>query len=205
MSPRALRLHLRARRVPAAAVGVAVVTLLAWRSGSWLMERPFLSDDQARIPVSALGTLVVAGVLTTTLGSPDEGLDRSTPTPWPWVRTAHVLAAALLGGGVLACAGLSRPELFGASTLARGVVGLVGLGALAATVVPARAAWVVVLSYASLVYVAAPREHGGAAAWWAWPMQPAAQTASFVAAGLLLAAGVVVHAVVGARATTDVE
>lgn len=205
MSRRWLVLHLRARRATSAALGLAVVTALAAWCGSWLMERPFLSGEQARIPVAALGTLAVAGLLATTLGGPDEWLDRSTPAPWRRIRAAHLLVAAGLGGATLALAGLRQPEWYGAPVMARGVVGLLGLAAVTAAVTGARTAWLAVLVYASTVYLAAPRTPGGAAAVWAWPMQPASETASFVTAAVLFGVGLAVHAVLGARPTTDVD
>lgn len=205
MTARWLILHLRARRVPAATASVGVITLLASWTGTWLMERPFISDEQARIPVAALGTLAVAGVLATTLGSPDEWLDRSTPTPWLRIRAAHLVIAASLGGLTLATAGLSQPEFFGAPAMARGVVGLLGMAALSAAVIGARASWLAVLVYASTVYLAAPRTPGGTAAVWAWPMQPTRITTSFIAAGVLFTAATAVHAAFGARPTTDAD
>ncbi len=205
MSRRWLVLHLRSRRVPGAVAATGAITLLSWWAGSWLMSRPFLSADQARIPVSALGALAVAGVLAAKLGSADEWLDRSTPSPWRTIRAIHLLVAAALGAAMLALAGLRQPALFGAPTMARGVVGLLALGAIAASVVGARAAWMVVLGYASTVYLAAPRTAGGPAAVWAWPMQPATIGVSFVTAAVLLGVALVVHAAFGARPTTDAD
>jgi hypothetical protein len=197
---RPLHLYLRTRWVPAAAAAVVVTALVARWAGEWLMSRPFLAHEQARIPVSALGALVVAGALATTLDRAHEWLERSTPAPWRRIRAAHLLVAAGLGGAALAASALSRPEDFGAPAMARGVVGLLGLGALAATVTGGRAAWIVILCYASTVYLAAPREPGGAAGVWAWPMQPTDVRASYVTAGVLLVAGIAVHAVIGTRA-----
>lgn len=205
MTARWMVLHLRAHHVPAAVAGVGAITLLASWSGNWLMERPFITHEQARIPVAALGTLAVAGILATTLAGPDEWLSRSTPAPWRRIRAAHLLLAAGLGASVLATAGLNQPAFFGAPAMARGVVGLLGLAALAAAVIGARAAWLAVLTYASTVYLAAPRTHGGAAAVWAWPMQPTRITTSFVAAGVLFTAAIAVHSAFGARPTTDAD
>lgn len=205
MTARWLLLHLKARRIPAAAAGIGLITLLAAWAGAWLMERPFISEEQARIPVASLGTLAVAGVLATALDSPDEWLDRSTPAPWQRIRATHLLLVAGLGAPVLATAGLNQPEFFGAPAMARGVVGLLGMAALSATVIGARASWLAILACTSTVYLAAPRTPGGTAAVWAWPMQPTRITTSFIAAGVLFAAATAVHAAFGARPTTDAD
>lgn len=205
MTARWLVLHLRGRHMPAAASGVGVIALVAFRAGSWLMERPFLTHEQARIPVSALGTIAVAGVLATTLGGPDEWLERSTPAPWRRIRAGHLSAVAVFGALALGAAGLNESEFFGAPALARGVVGLLGLAALAAVVTGARASWFVVVGYASTIYLAAPRIPGGPAAVWAWPMQPTRITVSFVTAGALFAVAVAVHAAVGVRPSTGAD
>lgn len=198
-------LSTRARRLPAAALIVVIVAALVWWTGTWLMNRPFLAAEQARIPVSALGTLIAAGALSATLAGSDEWLDRSTPAPWRTIRAAHLLLTAGLGAVIVGSAGLSQPQFFGAPAMARGVIGLLAIGALASLWTGARAAWIVVLAYASTVYLAAPRTPGGFAAIWAWPMQPTAVAPSFVMAGVLLTAALVVHSCRGSRPSSDVN
>ena len=150
-------------------------------------------------------TLIAAGALSATLAGPDEWLDRSTPAPWRAIRAAHLLLTAGLGAVVVGSAGLSQPQLFGAPAMARGVIGLLAIGALAALWTGARAAWTVVLAYASTVYLAAPRTPGGFAAIWAWPMQPSTIATSFVTAGVLLLGAIAAHSLRGSRPGTDVD
>ena len=205
MNLRWLTLYLRGRRLPAAALTVVTVAVLAWWTGTWLMDRPFLADEQARIPVSALGTLIAAGALSATLAGPDEWLDRSTPAPWRTIRAAHLLLTAGLGAVVVGSAGMSQPQFFGAPAMARGVIGLLAIGALASLWTGARAAWIVVLAYASIAYLAAPRTPGGFASVWAWPMQPTSVNTSFITAGALMAIAAAVHSLAGSRPTSDTE
>ncbi|WP_224058426.1 hypothetical protein [Streptomyces kanamyceticus] len=71
----------------------------------------------------------------------------------------------------------------------RNVLGDVGLVAGAAALIGARLSWLPVLAYGSAVYLAAP-DPGGAAALWAWLMQPGPQGASWaVACGLFVCGG----------------
>lgn len=200
VSGRLLRLHLRARRAPTFLAGVGVVAVLAWIGGNWLASRPYFDGPAARIPVVTLAPLLGATLLAPTLGGADEELERGTPLPWPRWRLGHVLLGATLIGGTLMLAGLRTPEVFGAYALLRNTLGCVGLVAGAAVLLGARLAWVAAFGYVCAVYAAAPRQIGGAAGVWAWPVQPSAVGSSWVVALVLLVVGTAGYRRWGARA-----
>ncbi|MEO3746949.1 hypothetical protein [Plantactinospora sp. B5E13] len=200
MTGRLLRLHLRARGAPTFLVGVGVVAVLAWLGGNWLASRPYFDGPAARIPVVALAPLLGATLLAPTLGGADEELERGTPLPWPRWRLGHVLLGATLIGGTLVLGGLRRPEVFGAYALVRNTLGCAGLVAGAAVLLGARLAWVVAFGYVCAVYAATPRQVGGAAGVWAWPVQPSTVEVSWLVAVGLFVVGTVGYLCRGNRA-----
>ncbi|MET9519789.1 hypothetical protein [Streptomyces sp. NPDC002994] len=63
----------------------------------------------------------------------------------------------------------------------------------------ARLSWLPMTLYGGAVYLAAPRTPGGAAAVWAWWMQPGPQVAAWVVAGVAFVTGVALYVRRGAR------
>ncbi|WP_427164110.1 hypothetical protein ACQF4J_00225 [Streptomyces sp. C1-1] len=84
----ALTLYVRSRRGPA-----ALGTALAGAVTAWLLAA--VSDQKSQVTgvVLPLTVLVLVAVLTTTLGGPDDALDRTAARPWGWLRMAHLAAA----------------------------------------------------------------------------------------------------------------
>ncbi|MEV0729537.1 hypothetical protein [Polymorphospora sp. NPDC050346] len=199
MTGRLLLLHLRARGGPAFAAGLVVVTALAWAGGSWLISRPYFDGPAARIPVVALTPLLGALLLAPTLAGAGDELERGTPAPWRHWRAGHVLAAVVVIGTPLALTGLHAPEVFGAYALLRNTLGCVGLVAGAAVLLGARLAWLPAFGYVCAVYGAVPRQVGGAAGIWAWPVQPSGVEASWAVAVALFVAGSASYLWYGAR------
>lgn len=201
MSPRALRLHLRARGGAGFTVGLAAVAVLACATAQWLSTRPSFDGPGARVPVVVFAPLLAALLLGPTLAGADEDLERGTPVPWRRWRAAHVLLAAAAIGGVLALAGLPAPDVFGAHALIRNALGCTGLVVGAAVLLGARLAWLPAFCYVCGAQAAAPRQPGGAAGVWAWPVQPSTVGVSWWAAGALFVIGAVGYLTVGARRT----
>ncbi|MEO3930041.1 hypothetical protein ABGB07_40265 [Micromonosporaceae bacterium B7E4] len=189
MNRRLLLLHTRARGGPAFLLGVAVVALLAWIAGSWLASRPYFDGPAARIPVVALAPLLGVLLLAPTLGGADEELEHSTPLHWPGWRAGHLLLGVASIGAVLALTGLRAPGVFGAYALVRNTLGYAGLVAAAAVFLGARLAWLPAFGYACAVYAATPRQVGGFAGVWAWPLQPSSVTASWLTVAVVFVPG----------------
>lgn len=191
-------LHLIARGVPAFLVGLAVVAVLAWAAGGWLVSRPYFGGAVARIPVVALAPLLAAVLLGPSLAGADEDLERGTPLPWRVWRACHVLLAALLCAAVLSLAGLADPHTFGAYALVRNTLGHTGLVVGAAALLGVRLAWLPVFCYGCAVYAAAPRGTDRVTAIWAWPVQPSSATVSWLVVGVLFVAGTAAYVLLGA-------
>lgn len=199
MTGRLFRLHLRARGAPTFLVGIVVVAVLGWVAASWITSRPYFDDAASRIPVVALAPLLGAMLLAPTLGAVDEELERGTPLSWPRWRLGHVLLGTALVGGTLALTGLRAPEVFGTYALLRNTLGCVGLAAGGALLLGARLAWLPAFGYVCAVYAATPRQVGGAAGVWAWPVQPSGVPSSWLVAAALFVLGVVGYLCRGAR------
>ncbi|MEQ4304434.1 hypothetical protein ABNF97_24175 [Plantactinospora sp. B6F1] len=189
MNGRLLLLHTRARGGPAFALGVAVVAPLAWAAGSWLASRPYFDGPAARIPVVALAPLLGVLLLAPTLGGADEELERGTSLRWPGWRAGHILLGVASIGAALALTGLHAPGVFGAYAMVRNTLGYAGLVAAAAVLLGTRLAWLPAFGYACAVYAARPRQIGGVAGVWAWPLQPSGVTASWLTVAVLFIFG----------------
>ncbi|GGM57066.1 hypothetical protein GCM10011608_47390 [Micromonospora sonchi] len=194
MSARLLRLHLTARGVPKFAVGLAVVTVLAWSAGSWLASRSYFNGALARVPVVALAPLLAAILVAPTLGGADDDLERSTPLRWRAWRAGHVLLAGLAIAAALSLAGLREPHAFGAYALVRNTLGCTGLVAGAAALLGVRLAWLPAFGYVCAVYAAVPRQTDPATALWAWPVQPSTSATSWLPVVALFGLGVAAYA-----------
>lgn len=83
--------------------------------------------------------------------------------------------------------------------MVRNALGATGVAAASAALIGARLSWLPMTVYGSAVYLAAPDTAGGAAAVWAWPMQPGPQGAAWAVALTAYVIGAVLLAVRGAR------
>ncbi|MGW3242473.1 hypothetical protein [Streptomyces sp. NPDC001070] len=198
-TPSLLSLYARSRGLPGAAAVLAVLFAVSRWSADWLVARPFF-DTGARVPVVVLAPLLAAAVTGVSLHTHSGELERGSPLPWWRWRAVHLLA--LTGSAVLwlGVAVPGDPQHFGAPTMIRGVLGFTGLAAAGAAVLGARLSWLPPVLYGGSAYLAAPRTPGGAAAVWAWSMQPGPQPAAWATAAVLFAAGAVLVAVRGPAA-----
>ncbi|THA22603.1 hypothetical protein E6R18_33635 [Streptomyces sp. A1277] len=191
-------LYLRSRAVPRTAAALLCVALLAAWAAHWLQAQPYF-DHGARVPVLVLAPLLVSSAIGTGLYAAADELDRTAVRPWWPRRLAHLLALTVPAAAALALAVPGHPEAFGAPGMIRNVLGATGVTAASAALIGARLSWLPMTVYGAAVYLAAPRTPGGAAAVWAWPMQPGPQVWAWVVASAVFAAGAALYAVRGAR------
>lgn len=191
--------HVRARwldLVALAAVAVALVCGWAARWASAQEELVRADGSLVRLPVVALGSVVVAVLLSVGLHGAEPELEASTPRLSAARRGAHALLAAVLGCAATAAA-MPHVQEFGAAAMVRDVVGLLGLVLLATVLAPPALSWAPALGYGTLVFLAGPRGTAHGAPWWAWTLQAGGPDPSWLVAGALLGAGVVAYAVRG--------
>ncbi len=191
-------LHLRSRRVPAAllalaASGGALRAVLQWH----LMSGGVL-EQQGPLVIEAAAALLIA----ITAHSPFGEAERATGRWLPYLRlgTALALTGFAVGALQLGVAGASLPG--GVLMLARNVIGITGVGLLAALVTGGLLAWIPCLGYLGFA------EYAVNEAWrnpWTWPARPPADRGAWICAALVLAAGLAAVTLRGARATTASE
>lgn len=117
---------------------------------------------------------------------------------WPR-RLLHLLALTVPAAAALALAVPGHPAEFGAPGMVRNVLGATGVAAASAALIGARLSWLPMTVYSGAVYLAAPRTPGGAAAVWAWLMQPGPQPGAWAVASVAYAVGAALFAVRGPR------
>lgn len=180
-------LYARSRGLPIAGLLVAALSIAGAWSAAWLVTRPWLDPQTARLPVTVVAALAVAIVLAGTLRSAAHEVEASAPRAWPGWRAAHA------GGLILLAAVLLAPSLplaeYGAQSLLRNAVGLFGLALLTATAAGPTLAWTLPLGYTAAIYLGAVRLQAPGQSWWAFLLQPAADRAAGVTAATLLVTG----------------
>ena len=148
---RLLVLYARSRGAPTAALVVTALCLAGAGAGQWLAARPTLDDATARLPVTVALAVAVAVVLSGTLFSPADEVERTAPRPWQRWRASHATTLAMIGA-ILAWPVLPV-AVHGQAALLRNTAGLLGLALMAAVVVGPRLAWVLPLGYAAVAYL----------------------------------------------------
>lgn len=200
MSSRLFGLHLRARGVPAAMVGLVAGSLAAWQACRWLLDRAVEDPTGARRPVAVLAPLLLAAVLAATLAGADEQLERSTAVPWRAWRLVHAVAVLAACAGSGASIALQQPRDYGAWVLVRGGLGLTGLVMAAASLVGTQVAALPALTWliVTMALVVPPQPPSSRV--WAWPAWPSDVPVTWAAAAVCALLGVGLHAWRGARA-----
>ncbi|WP_405684593.1 hypothetical protein [Streptomyces sp. NBC_00057] len=191
-------LYIRSRGLPLTAVALTGIVLVAAGAAHWLETRPYF-DHTARIPVVVLAPLLASAAIGTSLHAHSDELDRTAVRRWWPRRLLHLLILTVLTTGALALAVPGHPEAFGGPAMVRNALGATGVAAASAALIGARLSWLPMTVYGSAVYLAAPDTAGGAAAVWAWPMQPGPQGAAWAVALTAYVIGAVLLAVRGAR------
>ncbi|GAB3167938.1 hypothetical protein [Streptomyces incanus] len=193
-----LTLYVRSRRGPAA-LGAA----LAGAASAWLLAAVSGEKGQVTGAVLALTVLALVAVLTTTLGGPDDALDRTAARPWVWLRVAH-LAAALSGVLVFLAATLLTETRLGPFVCAvRDTAGLLGLTAGGAVVLGTARSWFLPLGW-TLGAAASPGT-GAVGEALTWQTQAPGSRPAAVVAAVLTVVGIAAYVSRGPRARRSSE
>jgi hypothetical protein len=187
-------LHLRTRRVPAAALALAVCGALlhaalhwhwAFNSGPYAQQVPMIIEAGA------------AAVIAVTAHSPFGETERATGRWLPYLRL--LAAVGLTGIAILAVQlGAAGENLNGGiGVLARNVIGFTGLGLACSLVTGGLLAWTLPLGYMAFCQYALLE------AWTApltWPVRPPADRGAWLCASAVFAAGLLLFTIRGPRA-----
>ncbi|MFE3828691.1 hypothetical protein [Streptomyces sp. NPDC059092] len=191
-------MYARSRALPATLGALAGVALVGAWAAWWLQAQPRF-DHTARVPVVVLAPLLAAAAIGTGMYTHSDELDRTAVRPWWPRRLAALLGLTALASALLAAGVPGHPEAFGGPAAVRNLLGATGVTAGAAALLGARRSWLPMTAYTSGVYLAAPRVPGGAAALWAWPVQPGPQAGAWLAAVVAYGCGAGVYVWRGAR------
>lgn len=157
--------HLRARRVGWGAAGIAGTSALAVAFGSTALPTVAITGTAATIPAALLLPLAVAATVTWMWSGrlPDH---EHLAGPRVRVLDAALACSAMALAASIVMAGSAMGFDIPAAAATRNVVGLVGLAAIARTVVPAPTDAAVAPVYVLLSLLLGQR--GGYGAGWAW-------------------------------------
>jgi hypothetical protein len=187
-------LYLVSRRAPAAAGLLAGLGVLLWAALHWHWNIAGGAAAQRFIPlvIEAGAAAVIAVTTYGPFGEPE----RATGRRLPWLRLGTAAALTAAAVGVLA-AGATGGYLPGGSlALLRNVAGITGTGLLTAVAAGGAFGWAGPLAYVLVTEVALT---GNPATPWIWPGRPAHDLGGALCAYGVLAAGVVLITLRGAR------
>lgn len=196
---RPLVLFGRARHLPAFAVAVVVICLLAWWAGEWLSSQEMFDGPRARPPVTALAPLLLAVAVSATLYAADEELERTAAWRWPRLRAAQVVVLTTLAGAAVAGTALEDPNVYGAVEVARNTLACVGMITMAAPIIGGRLAWAPAFGYVTTIYLLAPKPVEPDTGWWTWPTQMSNSHSAWWAATAWFTLGLLMFAWQGSR------
>ncbi|WBB73065.1 hypothetical protein O7602_25785 [Micromonospora sp. WMMD1128] len=183
-------LYLRSRRVPlalAAAIGgVAVV---------WALWLAFAEERDASAMTVVMTVVLMVAALASTLGGPDENLDRTASMRWPWRRAAHLLAAFLVVLAALLATRHTGARFGPAALVARDAAGLLGLTALGATTFGTARSWFLPLAWTTVAALYPQGGTWGAAA--TWQGQPPGSRVAALTAAVFAVGGLVAYSIAG--------
>jgi len=195
-----LTLHLRARRVPAAAT-----VALATSAGAWLAWVLVSDTRQIGAPLAEIALMLACVAAAVTFSGDDEALDRTAAFAWPRVRALHLLTVFGLLIALFSVT-LITPAQFGPfSFMVRDAAGLLGLTALGAVLLGTQRAWFVPVGWSAItVFWGGPSSNPGMQVL-AWMTQPSGATASTITALALavIGGGAYVHGRAGLPRTEN--
>lgn len=196
----ALRLYARSRAVPVTLAVLAATALGAAWAAQRLVEQPD-AGPTARLSVVVLAPLFAAGVVGTGLFTHSPELERGAVRPWWPRRLAHLLLATAPAAVLLALAVTGHFDAYGASAMARNVIGSTGVAAASAVVLGARLSWLPMMVYTAVMSFlgATHPADGGTAAAWAWQFRPEDDVRAWVTALAVFGCGAALHAWRGTR------
>lgn len=197
-------LFLRSRRAGWTAVYLAGITafvaVLRWvlaQTGSGQGD-PLTASGMPIVPMRVFVPMAAALIIGVATHGPFGEVERSASRPLPPIRLGYFLGLLLWGAATLALLAMTW-EGDTLQVFLRNMAGFAGLGFLTAPVTGGRLSWAVPFTYGILAFwigvLSTPVQ------WWAWPMQPVDNNlAAGIAVGLL-AVGLAVASIFGARDT----
>ncbi len=186
-------LHLRTRRVPAgiialAGCGAVLRAVLSWHwafnSGPYAQQVPMIIEAGA------------AAVIAVTAHSPFGEQERAAGWWLPCLRLFTALALTGLAIALLQLGAAGQGLNEGVLTLARNVIGFTGIGLACSLVTGGLLAWVLPVGYMLFCQYALLELWRSP---WAWPVRPPADRGAWIAASLVLTAGLLLFSVRGPR------
>ncbi len=189
---RLARLYAASRRA-ATCLLVLVACAIALRTALHWLPRTGVYAEQIPITIEA-GAAAVIGV---TAGSPFGDPERATGRWLPYLRLVAAAALTAAAFGALAAGSASQHLDGGTAGLLRDLAGFTGLAFLTGAVLGGALAWIGPLGYLAITL---PALAGHWTTPWLWPARPPHDRGAAICAGLVLAAGLAVVTVRGARA-----
>jgi len=193
---RLVRLHAASRRVPAAAAAIAACAIglrIALAVGSW--------DSYGALQLPLVFEAGAAAVITVTTASPLGEPERVTGRWLPFLRLATTLALTATAVGALVAAGIGAHLAGGTLDVLRNVAGVTGIGLLCAAALGGGLAWAGPAGYLVVGAYALYTQwhHPALTTPWLWPARPPHDLGAAICAALVLATGIAVITIRGAR------
>jgi hypothetical protein len=188
-------LYLVSRRVPATLGAIAVFAIflrvmLHWHWDAYgALQLPLMCESGA------------AAVIAVTTAGPFGDTERAAGRWLPFLRLGSALMLTLIAVGLLTAAGAGAHLAGGSLDVLRNVAGITGIGLLCAAVLGGALSWTGPVGYLLTgTYALYGSWHGMPSTTpWIWPARPPHDTGAALCAGLVLAAGLAVITVRGAR------
>jgi hypothetical protein len=192
---RLTRLFLVSRRVPAAlaAIAACAIVLRVMLHWSW--------DTYGALQLPLVFETGAATVIAATTASPLGDTERAAGRWLPFLRLGTAVVLTTVAAGLLSAAGTGAHLAGGSLDVLRNVAGITGIGLLCAAALGGALSWAGPVAYLVIgTYALYGSWHGLASTTpWIWPARPPHDTGAALCAGLVLAAGLAVITVRGAR------
>jgi hypothetical protein len=189
MNIQLVRLHLDSRQTRTALLLIAVVAALFPATRTWNRGTGMFAQL-----VVLLITVAAASVTVASTRNPFGEAERTSSSPLPTLRVAHLLTLVTAATATFTVAAAT----LGLDTglVLRNLAGLTGIALLTAVLLGAHLAWTVPLGY--VVYCGGALDLNEVSRW-SWPVQPASNQAATLIALALLVAGAAALAAAGPR------
>ena len=192
---RLLRLHAASRRVPTAiaAIAACAVGLRIALLGHW--------DTYGALQLPLVFEAGAGAAVAITTASPIGEPERVTGRWLPFLRLATTLALTATAVGALVAAGIGAHLAGGTLDVLRNVAGVTGIGLLCAAALGGGLAWAGPAGYLVVGAYALYTQwhHPALTTPWLWPARPPHDLGAAICAALVLATGIAVITIRGAR------
>jgi len=192
---RLLRLHAASRRVPTAiaAIAACAIGLRIALLGHW--------DTYGALQLPLVFEAGAGAAVAITTASPIGEPERVTGRWLPFLRLATALALTAAAAGALVAAGIGAHLAGGTLDVLRNVAGVTGIGLLCAAALGGGLAWAGPAGYLVVGAYALYTQwhHPALTTPWLWPARPPHDLGAAICAALVLATGIAVITIRGAR------